>query len=213
MFKPKKQSSNSSSSQYPKGVYFDVYTIEDITVNENNTYDQDINLIAHIKNESSQWAKKFWLAGNHEKEQGVAVDYGTNKTVGRGGSFYIKKFIEATGVDPLTALNDKGDDFKDEVKADLIGRSLVCAEYETTGTYRNFWKTVKTVDEGVNVLRTEWLEMFKDKEQHEYVPGKYAHAYEEKKKWEEDKKDKHAAAFEAENDGIQIEAEDDGMPF
>ena len=212
MFKPKKQN-NSSSSKYPEGVYFDTYTIEDITVNENNTYDQDINLIAHIKDESSEWSKKFWLAGNHEKEQGVAIDYGTNKTVGRNGSYYIKKFIEAAGVDPLTALNSKGDDFTDEAKADLIGRSLICAEYPTENPkYKNFWKKVTTVEKGANALRTEWLEMFKDKEQHNYVPKAYLHAEQEKIKWssnEYESVDKHKADFEAEDDSPLT----DDMPF
>jgi len=210
MFNPQKQNNNASdsSSKYPEGVWFQRWTINDIVKNPNNPFDQDINLIAMVNNGKLEYDKRFWLAGNHEKEQGVAVDYGTNKTVKQGGSFYIKKFIEATGVDPLTALNDKGDDFKDDVKADLIGRSLILCEYPSNGKVKSeFWRTVCSESEGDNVLREKWLEMFKDKEQHKYVPNRYEHAEEEKAKWSSEEyapSDKHAAAFEA---------EDDGMPF
>tara|TARA_R110000744_G_scaffold47257_3_gene104116 strand:+ start:4632 stop:5255 length:624 start_codon:yes stop_codon:yes gene_type:complete len=207
MFSPKNNKTSTSTNKYPEGVWFQQWTIEEITVNENNTYNQDINLIAHINNGILEYPKKFWLAGNHEKEQGVAIDYGTSKTVEKGGSYYIKMFIKATGVNPLTALNEKGDNFTDEAMSDLIGSSLFVCEFPTDGKYSEFWKTVASTTEGDNVLRQKWIAMFSDKEQHKYIPKKYKHRDSEMKKYTSEKyapMDKHAAAFEA---------EDAGMPF
>jgi len=192
---PSKKSS-SSSMNYPKGVYVNLFTISSIEDNENNTYNQDINLIVNGTTQkhdgTESFEKKIFLSGNHLKEQGKPVDFGTRKNGTEFGSWRISHFLKSLNMDDMDSLTEDGSTLKDEVKADLCGRSFYICEYESNGDRsRNTWKFFASETQGKNHLYNQW-----NNQDTKWVPSDYANAD------SFTKVDKHQAAFDSENDDM-----------
>ena len=189
---------STGSIDYPKGVYVNLFTITSVQDNENNIYDQDINLIVNGTTEmndgTQSFEKKIFLSGNHLKEQGKAVDFGSGKNGVKGGSWRISHFLKSLDMDDMASLTEDGSTLKDDVKTDLCGRKLFICEYESNGNRsRNTWIFFASEKQGKNHLYNQWNAQDANR-----LPKDYANA----ESFTE--LDKHQAAFNA---------VDDDMPF
>ena len=83
----------------------------------------------------------------------------------------ISHFLKSAGLDDKTSLTEDGSTLKDDVKADLIGRTFYILEYESTGDRaRTIWKFFASESEGKRKLLNDW-----NNQEEKWVPEDYAH--------------------------------------
>jgi hypothetical protein len=156
---------------YPKGVFVNPFTIVSVEDNPSTKFKQDISLLVLGTTEGAEWEKKLFLGGNHVWEQDKPVDFGTTKKGVQGGSWRISHFLKSAGLDDKTSLTEDGSSLKDDVKADLIGRTFYILEYESTGDRaRTIWKFFASESEGKRKLLNDW-----NNQEEKWVPEDYAH--------------------------------------
>ena len=160
------------TSDWPKGVYIDRLLITEVA-NVENKYDYDISIF--VKGDTpdypnSKYPTSFYMNGNHAKDKGVSIDWGSSnsKPSVRGGSWKIRHLLEKIGIESKSPMNDDKSGLSDECISDCIGRSVYILQYETTDTNQNgnpkraTWFWFANEEEGKKALLDKWRS-FKDK--------------------------------------------------
>lgn len=161
-------SNRNSGKKYPKGVFIDLIKITKCD-NSNSDY-TDISIYVEGTSDRAKYPKKFFLGGNHYKEQDVPVGWGSSKNKVKNGSWKIAGFIKACGAsvakDKLMTADGQ---LTDELLQDLIGRKVWILQYESTGKYsRDVWYYFGNYKGGDDFLLEKWKSM-------DSPPNKYKH--------------------------------------
>jgi len=141
-FSLEKSTGGNSQTQkdWPKGVYIDRIKI---TVAENNDVEwNDCNLKIEGDDVSGRgkFPKRFFLGGKHKKDGNKFVDWGTTKGGVQGGSWKVRDFLIASGIENKQSLISENGSITDEVLADLLDREVYMLQYDSNGKYsRETW--------------------------------------------------------------------------
>ena len=164
--------SNGTSSDWPKGVFIDRIEILGIE-NTVSKFDHDISIkITGSKPDSPnvQYDTIWYMNGNHAKDKGVSVDWGSGKSVPpvKNGSWKIRHFLQKLGVKSDVPMTEDKTGLTEECIRDCVSRSLFILQYETNkmnqngNPKRNTWFWFASEEEGKKALLDKWNE-YKDK--------------------------------------------------
>ncbi len=164
----------SNGSGFPKGVYIDKIKITNM-MNKKSEWN-DINLYIEGEDVSgkSLYPKKFFLGGKHAKDGDKFVGWGDTKNGVSGGSWKVRDFLLAVGIekDKHTNMVLEDGSLSEEVIGDCLGRTVYILQYESNGKYsRETWfyfESGESTDSVKNLL-DKW-NGFDDK------PNKYLHS-------------------------------------
>lgn len=163
------KSSNGASNGgqvWPKGVYIDRIEISEIE-NVESKYEQDISLkIKGSKPDSpnAQYDTTWYMNGNHAKDKGVCVGWGSSKSEPpvRGGSWKIQHFLDKLGIESKSPMTEDFSGLSEECIRDCIGRSVFILQYETNKMNQNgnprreTWFWFASEAEGKKWLLEKW---------------------------------------------------------
>ncbi len=157
-FSLSESNSNEGKTNFPKGVFVDLVTIESVE-NSKSKY-TDTSIFVTVKDERTTYIKKFFLSGNHLKQQGKATDWGSAKNDVKNGSWKIAGFLQSAGITTKKGLLDDKGHLSEETLRDLIGRKLYILQYESNGKYaRETWFFFGKEDGGKDYLLEKWESM------------------------------------------------------
>ena len=163
------KSSNGASNggqDWPKGVYIDRIEVLEIE-NVVSKYEQDISLkIRGSKPDSpnAQYDTTWYMNGNHAKDQGKSVDWGSSKSEPpvKGGSWKIQHFLDKLGIESKSPMTDDFSGLNEECIRDCVGRSVYILQYETIKMNQNgnprreTWFWFASEEEGKKALLEKW---------------------------------------------------------
>ena len=165
-FEVSKNGTSNGTSDWPKGVYIDRIEILEIE-NTKSQFDHDISLKIRVSKPDSpntQYDTTWYMNGNHAKDKGVSVDWGSSKSEPpvKSGSWKIKHFLQKLGVESKSPMTEDKTGLSEECIRDCIGRSVFILQYESTKMNQNgnprrvtwFWFADK--EEGKKVLLDKW---------------------------------------------------------
>jgi len=159
---------SNGTSDWPEGVYID--RIEILSVeNTTSQYDHDISIkIRGTKPDAPESQKRYdtswYMNGNHAKDKGVSVDWGSTKSEPpvKGGSWKIRHFLQKLGVESKSPMVEDKTGLSEECIQDCIGRSVFILQYESTKMNQNgnprriTWFWFATQEEGKKALLDKW---------------------------------------------------------
>ena len=157
---------SNGKSDWPKGVYIDRIEILEIE-NTKSQYDHDISLkVRGSKPDSpnAQYDTTWYMNGNHAKDKGVSVDWGSSKSEPpvKGGSWKIRHFLQKLGVESQSPMTEDKTGLSEECIRDCVGRNVFILQYETTkmnqngNPRRNTWFWYASEQEGKKALLDKW---------------------------------------------------------
>ena len=136
-----------SGSMFPKGVYVDEITVTKADCLESQY--SDVSLFVEATASRAKYPKKFYLSGNHLKEQGKPVDWGGPKNNVKNGSWKIAGFLRALGVKENDSMIDDNGFLTEETLRDMIGRKCFALQYDSNGKFsRETWFHFTSSEDG-----------------------------------------------------------------
>ena len=155
----KENNNDSANSKYPDGVFVNKVTIVEIQNAKSQFHDISINVTATPENYDGK--TYFYVNGNHLKDKGISVDWGSPPDV-KSGSWKVKGFLQALGMklDDCLELDFKG--LTEQFRNDCIGKSCYILQYHNKKltsngkSKRSTWWYYASETQGADWLREKW---------------------------------------------------------
>lgn len=156
----KDNKTNGANSKYPEGVFVNKVTIVEIQNAESKYHDISINVTA----QPEKWDGKtyFYVNGNHLKDKGISVDWGTPQDDVKSGSWKVKAFLQALGMSLDGSLNVDFKGLTEDFRKDMIGKSCYILQYhnqkiaQSGNPKRSTWFYYASEEQGADWLREKW---------------------------------------------------------
>ena len=156
----KDNNTSSSSNKYPEGVFVNKVSIVEIQNAKSEYHDISINVTAQPENFDGK--TYFYVNGNHYKDKGVSVDWGTPQNEVKSGSWKVKAFLQALGMDINECLEADLKGLTEEFRNNCVGKSCYILQYHNNkltsegNPKRSTWFYYATEAQGANWLREKW---------------------------------------------------------
>jgi len=156
----KNNNTSSSSNKYPEGVFVNKVSIVEIQNAKSEYHDISINVTAQPENFDGK--TYFYVNGNHYKDKGVSVDWGTPQNEVKSGSWKVKAFLQALGMDINECLEADLKGLTEEFRNNCVGKSCYILQYHNNkltsngNPKRSTWFYYATEAQGADWLREKW---------------------------------------------------------